>query len=401
MLNHDTSGGSEEQCVVLVVDDDPANLDILADTLSRAGLKALMATDGFSALKQARQTRPDIILLDIMMPGLDGLETCRRLKADEACRDIPVIFMSALSDPVDQVMGFRLGAVDYVTKPIRLETMLARLKTHLTLRTLEQNLRRQNTQLHEENRKRQALEVELRGQNEELDAFARSVAHDLKSPLAVMVGYADFLMTIFSEVEPAEALAMLAKIKQTGQKMSHIINDLLLLAGVLKTEPTIAPLDMAQVVGQARQRLELMIQEYQGELILPAQWPAALGYGPWVEAVWVNYLSNGLKYGGQPPRLTLGAAPEGGGQVRFWVKDNGPGLSPEEQQRLFNEFTRLHQSSATGHGLGLAITRRIVEKLGGQVGIESAGVSGQGSVFYFTLPVKGVGSPASQVIPEK
>jgi signal transduction histidine kinase len=124
--------------------------------------------------------------------------------------------------------------------------------------------------------------------------------------------------------------------------------------------------------------------------VLSDVWPKALGYAPWIEEVWVNYLSNAIKYGGRPPRVELGAAVQAGGStpptVRFWSQDDGPGLTPEEQARLFVPFTRLAQGKAKGHGLGLSIVRRIVEKLGGEVGVESEGVPGQGSLFFFTLP---------------
>ncbi len=141
---------------------------------------------------------------------------------------------------------------------------------------------------------------------------------------------------------------------------------------------------MADVVEQAQRRLRLMIAEYQGEIILPETWPVSLGHAPWIEEVWTNYLSNGLKYGGQPPRLELGATPQLDGMIRFWARDNGPGLTLEAQATLFAEFTRLDKVRAKGHGLGLSIVRRIMDKLGGQVGVESK--IGQGSVFYFTLP---------------
>jgi signal transduction histidine kinase len=116
-----------------------------------------------------------------------------------------------------------------------------------------------------------------------------------------------------------------------------------------------------------------------------------VGYGPWVEVVWTNYLSNAIKYGGRPPMVELGAqelpSPTNGlPTVRFWVHDNGPGLSDNEQARLFTPFERLHQTRAPGHGLGLSIVQRVVTKLGGQVGVESNGVEGQGCIFYFTLP---------------
>jgi signal transduction histidine kinase len=129
-----------------------------------------------------------------------------------------------------------------------------------------------------------------------------------------------------------------------------------------------------------------LIEEHQGEISLPDSWPVALGYGPWIEAVWTNYLSNALKYGGRPPKVTLGATDMGDGWIRFWVSDNGPGLSHEEQARLFVPFERLHQARSEGHGLGLSIVQRIVKKLDGQVGVESNSETEGGCVFYFTLP---------------
>jgi signal transduction histidine kinase len=129
-----------------------------------------------------------------------------------------------------------------------------------------------------------------------------------------------------------------------------------------------------------------LIDEHQAEIILPESWPQAVGYSPWIEEVWANYLSNGIKYGGEPPRLELGATKQADGFVRFWVHDQGPGISVEDQTRLFTPFTQLEQVRATGHGLGLSIVRRIVEKLGGEVGMESE--VGKGSTFHFTLPVR-------------
>jgi signal transduction histidine kinase len=143
------------------------------------------------------------------------------------------------------------------------------------------------------------------------------------------------------------------------------------------------PVNMAEVVNQALSRLSLMIDKYQPELMVADSWPLAQGYAPWLEEIWANYISNGLKYGGQPPHLELGATSQADGTVRFWVRDHGLGLSPEVQAKLFNEFTRLDPVRAEGHGLGLSIVRRIMNKLGGQYGVESR--PGEGSEFYFTL----------------
>lgn len=180
--------------------------------------------------------------------------------------------------------------------------------------------------------------------------------------------------------------------------MSNIINELLLLAGIRGREAVErAPLDMGRVVNEVLLRLLYMTRETQAEIVQPASWPSALGYGPWVEEVWANYISNGLKYGGQPPRLELGGDVLPGGMVRFWVRDHGAGIAIEDQARLFTPFTQLDQVRAKGHGLGLSIVQRIVEKLGGRVGVESA--PGQGSTFIFTLPAAAPDAQAGAVPP--
>ncbi len=176
-------------------------------------------------------------------------------------------------------------------------------------------------------------------------------------------------------------------IVQSGQKMTRIVDELLLLSSIRREEVKTTPLDTAGIVETALERLSGMIQEHRAEITSsPGQgWPEALGYAPWVEEVWINYISNAIKYGGQPPQVYLGATSEAGNNiVRFWVRDNGQGLNPDQQARLFTPFERLNEVRVQGHGLGLSIVRRIVEKLGGEVGLTSE--PNQGSIFFFTLP---------------
>ena len=227
---------------------------------------------------------------------------------------------------------------------------------------------------------------ELQTRNEELDAFAHTVAHDLKNPLAMLIGFSDLLGDAHAPLTDKDKQACYTGIAHVAYKMDSIVKELLLLAQVRQVEVETKLLDMAGILAEVQQRLAPMMAEYQTEVVVPSTWPAAAGYAPWIEEVWVNYLSNALKYGGRPPRVQVGADPpgEGGGMVRFWVRDNGAGITPEDQARLFVPFTRLSPARAGGHGLGLSIVRRIVEKLGGQVGVESQ--VGQGSVFSFTLP---------------
>ena len=229
--------------------------------------------------------------------------------------------------------------------------------------------------------------TELEARNKELDAFAHTVAHDLKNPLNIMLGFARTLPDTWTAISAEEVQEYLQIIANTGAKMENIIDELLLLASVRKEEVETTSLDMENIVAGARQRLGYLIWEYQAKIVMLGAWPSALGYAPWIEEVWVNYISNAIKYGGQPPRVELGATKQSDGTVRFWVSDNGPGIPPEDQARLFTPFTQLHQVRAEGHGLGLSIVQRVMDKLDGQVGLESQ--VGEGSSFFFVLP----GSP--------
>ncbi len=233
---------------------------------------------------------------------------------------------------------------------------------------------------------------QLEVQNAELDTFAHTVAHDLKNPVGIITGFAQVLVNDYETTSPQEIAQALHHILRAGKKLDAIIEELMLLAGVRQQEITPQSLDMSSIVREAIERLQMLIQGQQAHIALldEAGWPVALGYAPWIEEVWANYIGNAIKYGaaeGVPPQIKLGAdlLPLSGGMARFWVQDNGPGLSAEAQTTLFTPFARLDQVRAKGHGLGLSIVRRIVEKLGGQVGVESA--PGQGSTFFFTLPV--------------
>lgn len=261
------------------------------------------------------------------------------------------------------------------------------------IRGLNQRIKKQAEELQEEIERRVQAETalrqsntELQARNKELEAFAHTVAHDLKNPLGMITSYGEILSGDGLTMSPEQLDLIFKEIQKSGRKAANIIEELLLLASLRKEAVKLRPLNMAQIVEGAQHRISLMIQEYQSEIICPQNWPQAQGYAPWVEEIWVNYLSNGLKYGGKPPCLELGGTLQENDMIRFWVRDNGPGLPPEAQLLLFAEFTRLDEIRTEGHGLGLSIVRRIVEKFGGQVGVESDHVPGRGCTFYFTLP---------------
>jgi len=374
----------EERAKILIVDDEPFNVDFLEQELEDLGCETVSAKNGQEALDQVAAEAPDLILLDIRMPEMDGYQVCQRLKADEQTRDIPIIFLSALGETEDKVRAFAVGGVDYITKPFQFEEMLARVETHLTLRDLQKRLQQTNSELARRLEELARSNVELQAHNEELDAYSHTVAHDLKNPLTSLIGFSSMLQSEHAKMSDEKLCQFLNIIEKNGHKMTNIINELLLLASVRKMEKVeMNFLDTANIVTEAQGRLTHLIEEHQAEITLLENWPTARGYGPWVEEVWTNYLSNAIKYGGQPPRVELGATEQADGSVRFWVRDNGAGLRPEEQAQLFTPFTRLHQVRAKGHGLGLSIVQRIVNKLGGQVGVESQ--VGQGCVFFFVL----------------
>jgi len=225
--------------------------------------------------------------------------------------------------------------------------------------------------------------LELRARVEELDAFAHTVAHEVKSSLSPVIGLALVLSDNQAHLTAEERQACIDSLVRGAYKSNNLVDELLLLAEIRKTDVVMEPLYMACTVAEARKRLASLIEDHQAEIVLPAEWPMAEGHDVWVEEVWVNYLSNAIKYGGLPPRVELGAERQTDGMVRYWVRDNGRGLTPQEQARLFKPFTRLEDVRADGYGLGLSVVQHIVDKLGGQVGVES--IAGQGSVFSFTL----------------
>ena len=226
----------------------------------------------------------------------------------------------------------------------------------------------------------------------ELDAFAHTVAHDLKNPLSIIVGSTEMLEYDFASLSEDVFRQYLRAIAVKGRKMSHIIDALLLLASARQSAVQLKPVEMGGVVAESLERVSNLIEQRGAQVISPGAWPKVRGYAPWIEEVWVNYLSNAIKYGGRSnegvlPTLELGFdAPLSVGDSEyacFWVQDNGMGLTPEQQQQLFTPFVRLDQVRTEGYGLGLSIVQRIVEKLGGRAGVQST--VGQGSRFYFTM----------------
>ena len=344
---------------ILVVDDTSHVRHLLAAMLASRGHRVETADGGPQALEMVQAQPPDVILLDIMMPNMDGYEVCERLKADPQTWDIPIIFISALEQTEDIVKAFNTGGVDYVPKPFQVKEVLARVNAHLSLRVLQKQL----------------------WTAKELDTFAEAIAQDLKTPLTALIGFADMLRMMHATMPDEQLEETVRAISSSGHKMNKIINELLLLAGLRQAQQVdLEVLDMTGVVAMALTRLSDVIKEHKAEVTLPEGWPKALGYRPWVEEVWVNYIRSAIEQGGRPPRVELGSTSESDGDVRFWVRDRRPGLSGEAGPSALPSFGA---PSEKERGLGMFVVRRMMERLGKDASVERT--KDQGSVFSFTL----------------
>lgn len=262
----------------------------------------------------------------------------------------------------------------------RIKTMQAAHELDL-MRAEAQLISQQNTNLQQQLSQHE-------GVIRDLDAYAHTVAHDLKNPLHLVIGYAELLqMDDGDDSLPQEKIDSLKMVLTGARKIQQIVDALLDVATLQQAEFTAVPVNMQAVFDEAREQVQYMVENRHATITIEGTLQAALGYAPWLEQVWINYLTNAMKYGGRPPQVTVGTQQQPDGQIRYWVRDNGNGILPEQQASLFKDFSRLQtKSGIEGHGIGLATILRIVEKLGGTVGVDSTGQPGEGSIFYFTLP---------------
>jgi len=219
----------------------------------------------------------------------------------------------------------------------------------------------------------------------DLDAYARSVAHDLKNPIGGVIGLTEFIKEDILNQKQDQAFELLDILNEQGHKMLTIVDELLLLSRIRKEDIKPIQIDMQSIVYEAINRLRQPIKDSGAKIKLPENWPVVKGNPQWIEEVWVNLISNAIKYGGDPPEIVIGTEKMITGWNRFWIQDNGNGLPAELYEKLFTDFERLGQQTIEGHGLGLSITKRIIEKLGGQVLVSSKNIPGKGCIFSFTL----------------
>ena len=359
---------------VLVVDDNPNNLSVLVSLLRESGYRTLVAVDGESAIAQITYAKPDIILLDVMMPGIDGFETCKRLKANPDSAEIPVIFMTALSDTIDKVKGFNLGAVDYITKPFEHEEVLARLHTHLTIQNLNLSLKQE---IEERKRAEKALWV-----------FLHAVSHDLRNPVTGM----NMVIQNFLE-NPDEQITLsrgvLERMAQSNARLLSLIESLLeshandIQGLTLKYQTA----KLSDILQGAIYDLDPILKKNHATLInqLGPDLPNANVDAMQVGRVFQNLIANAVNHNAPGLQLKISASltPT---MLLCTVEDNGTGISPEQCEQMFDLYAQgSSKRRSLGLGLGLYICKQIINAHGGKIGVTSE--LNIGSKFWFTLPI--------------
>jgi two-component system sensor histidine kinase/response regulator len=354
---------------ILVVDDVVQNLQVVGTMLRNEGLDVMPAGSGAQALDRVQARLPDLILLDLMMPEMDGLEVCRRLKADAATREIPVIFLTASNEMDHLVKGFEAGAVDYVTKPFNGAELLARVRTHLELKLARERLREMN---------------------DEKNEFMGIAAHDLRNPLSAIKGYSEMVIEDAQDLKHRDLEEHGRKILEASSRMAEMVQNLLDANRIERGEMQVNPVssDLASLVASVTETQRPRAAAKQQTIRLEnTAGPANALIDPAVMVqVLENLISNAVKY--SPPGkniwVSLTADPDG---MRCEVRDEGPGLNAEDQKKLFGKFARLSAKPTGGEhatGLGLSIVKRMVEAMHGRVWCESE--PGNGASFNVEVP---------------
>lgn len=355
---------------ILIVDDVPENLQLLFTMLTQQGYEVRRVLNGKQALNAAKIEPPDLILLDIKMPDLDGYQVCQKLKTLEQTKEIPVIFLSALNDTFDKVKAFEVGGVDYITKPFHLQEVLIRVENQLKLLSMQRELQEKNK--------------ELLLLNQELEAFCYRVPHDLRSPMTQVMVCSDLLNLEYQDQLNEDGQKYITLIYEACIRMEEIIEDLLRLSQSQYIQIVVESFNLTTLLEEIAKTLQLRYSSRQIELIISPDLTIE-GDQRLLKIAFENLLENAYKYTAKQehPRIECGMFVDHEKKVYF-VKDNGIGFDPEKAEKLFVPFHRLHNyKDFPGTGIGLTTTQRIIERHGGEIWYEAE--PNQGATFFFHL----------------
>lgn len=349
---------------ILLIDDTPEHIETAVTVLRENNFRVRIATKGSTAFKLIEQHQPDLILLDVYMPEMDGFEICRTIKNENDLSSIPIIFLTSSNDSASIKQGFELGAQDYVVKPFNTSELLARVHTHIKLKKQTESLIKAN---------------------HELDSFCYTVAHDLKSPLLSLSKLTEYLAIDYSDRLDIEGQELIDNIQDKSQEIVQIVNHLLELSRMSEMPMDIKPIDLEQLFKEVYHELiKLEAQRTVDFTLKPL--PMIQGDPVMIKLLVMNILTNALKYTRHRKKASIETrAMENETEFIISVKDNGTGFDMRYASRLFCIFQRLHsQNEFEGSGVGLAIVQKILKRHHGVAWM--TGKVNEGATFYFSLP---------------
>jgi two-component system sensor histidine kinase/response regulator len=370
---------------ILIIEDNPATVSVLYNLLNEAEFEVLIALDGDNAIKSAEEGQPDIILLDVILCGMDGFEICHRLKTSETTRNIPVLFMTALTKTVDKVKGFELGAVDYITKPFEPEEVLARVKTHLMIQQLQRDLQQKNEELHA------ALDRE-RKLNNLKSRFISIASHEFRTPLASILFSKNLLQRYTQKLSEKEFVGEMGEelisIERSVHQMTAVLDEVLTITKTEAGKVTFTPerIDLTELCRDIVEKFRSLSTDAH-TLIFPNSGDHihVLADPKLMETILSNLLSNAIKYSPRGGTVYCSLWQDNG-TIRLSIKDEGIGIAEDDQSHLFEAFYRgANAAKIKGTGLGLSIVKQFIELHGGAIEVKSE--VNRGTTFTIVLPL--------------
>ncbi|MBL7139095.1 MAG: hybrid sensor histidine kinase/response regulator [Bacteroidales bacterium] len=370
---------------VLVVDDNEANLATLKGLLKSEGYTILTATSGFLGLELAESALPDLILLDIKMPVMDGFEVCRRLKSSKETSQIPVIFLTVLSQTSDIVKGLEMGAEDYVSKPFKPAELLARVRVHLQLKVAKDTLKLNNRMLAEQNDQLMQL-------NATKDKLFSIISHDLRAPMGTLKEILDFIMINYEDLDHQKLHESIEGIRDSIESSYTLVENLLFWARNQRGDISYKPgmNDVKQIVEDSIRLMRASAAAKNIKLTSKILTDGHAYFDPnMISVVMRNLTNNALKFTNEGGHVTISVKNFNGDKentILVEVRDDGVGMTSDDANMIFKNgasFPSAGGSLGQGSGLGLKLCREFIDKNGGKIWAESK--PGEGSVFRFTL----------------